>query len=86
MEGYIVVRFQSTPSGWRVTFMVAGTTFYALYISIHTLRVEGDLCFCGLVMQANIFQSTPSGWRVTTFCPSKWQILGNFNPHPPGGG
>ena len=35
-------KFQSTPSVWRVTYLV--NKFLAVYkISIHTLRVEGDV-------------------------------------------
>ena len=37
--------FQSTPSAWRVT-SVATLLLVDFVISIHTLRVEGDLIFC----------------------------------------
>ena len=33
--------FQSTPSAWRETVLIAGQT-YVLHISIHSLRMEGD--------------------------------------------
>ena len=34
-------------------------------ISIHTLRMEGDVRLPSGVARATIFQSTPSAWRVT---------------------
>ena len=34
-------------------------------ISIHTLRVEGDLVMMLLLIAKILFQSTPSVWRVT---------------------
>ena len=35
--------FQSTPSAWRVTFVIGTVHDATLFISIHTLRVEGDV-------------------------------------------
>ena len=34
--------FQSTPSAWRVTQLLAQVKL-AVFISIHTLRMEGDV-------------------------------------------
>ena len=35
-------------------------------ISIHTLRMEGDLLIRALTKKEDRFQSTPSAWRVTS--------------------
>ena len=35
-------------------------------ISIHTLRVEGDVVPCGMFILFVLFQSTPSVWRVSS--------------------
>ena len=67
MRSYLCIRmteFQSTPSAWRVTaqFMEVQEI---MSISIHTLRVEGDVI---VEVDGNglaVFQSTPSAWRVT---------------------
>ena len=37
----------------------------ALRISIHALRVEGDITLRGDVQARQRFLSTPSGWRAT---------------------
>ena len=78
--------FQSTPSAWRVTVKSVHNTSSLKIISIHTLRMEGDLtCNFGLRRHL-LFQSTPSAWRVTrstitrmakpTFqsTPSAWRV------------
>ena len=36
--------FQSTPSVWRATIKATSGQLIAEIISIHALRVEGDLC------------------------------------------
>ena len=60
----IDVRFQSTPSVWRET-AADGSSYSALpCISIHSLRVEGDM-FPLLWLHWKRFQSTPSVWRET---------------------
>ena len=35
-------------------------------ISIHSLRMEGDLVSAFLLSRSSLFQSTPSAWRETT--------------------
>ena len=56
--------FQSTPSAWRVT--QSGNAGHRLrVISIHTLRMEGDLKNGVVQYYLDPFQSTPSAWRVT---------------------
>ena len=42
MDGIIMV-FLSTPSGWRATYQKLEDDYHP-DISIHALRVEGDLC------------------------------------------
>ena len=57
-------RFQSTPSAWRETQQL-----YLLYqytsISIHSLRMEGDIVSELIFLLLEEFQSTPSAWRET---------------------
>ena len=56
--------FLSTPSGWRATQFPEYEDL-VLLISIHALRVEGDLFVridAGIISR---FLSTPSGWRAT---------------------
>ena len=36
-----------------------------VHISIHALRVEGDLTYLGISNTSLQFLSTPSGWRAT---------------------
>ena len=55
-------------------------------ISIHALRVEGDLVPESWQREAAQFLSTPSGWRATA-CRLSFRISsGHFYPRPPGGG
>ena len=57
--------FQSTPSVWRETFQLDGDgNEYG--ISIHSLRMEGDLLNSNRTMYLQTFQSTPSVWRETS--------------------
>ena len=80
------VKFQSTPSVWRVTSDTSQCLLFLLTISIHTLRVEGDTLRQYSIRRTYRFQSTPSVWRVTSaygvIISSRW----DFNPHPPCGG
>ena len=56
-----------------------------IVISIHSLRVEGDLYLLSDA-RARAFQSTPSVWRETApAITTSWQPR-NFNPLPPCGG
>ena len=57
--------FQSTPSVWRAT-QPTRTPRAPRRISIHALRVEGDLkSHIGFSLVSQVFQSTPSVWRAT---------------------
>ena len=56
--------FQSTPSVWRETSCVDSLKS-ANDISIHSLRVEGDLFDAPMDLTVRRFQSTPSVWRET---------------------
>ena len=78
--------FQSTPSAWRVTIDRMSFAFTVREISIHTLRVEGDVWWDLFKMVFVLFQSTPSAWRVTLIWLEKDINLFDFNPHPPRGG
>ena len=79
------ILFQSTPSAWRVTVEYRGKKM-SLYISIHTLCVEGDLIDLDSVdLECDI--------SIHTLCvegdPDDKQTGGNkkyFNPHPLRGG
>ena len=55
-------------------------------ISIHSLRVEGDVDIVSIVILSVLFQSTPSGWRETKLAKNYKLPVKNFNPLPPGGG
>ena len=81
----VKVLFLSTPSGWRATGRLAPER-WSFTISIHALRVEGDVQDgSGMVAQI-VFLSTPSGWRATSRRLTRAAVLGNFYPRPPGGG
>ena len=56
--------FQSTPSAWRET-QETGDETPETYISIHSLRMEGDLYHLHPLYANSLFQSTPSAWRET---------------------
>ena len=59
---------------------------YSLRISIHSLRMEGDLFTPDTTEFTLEFQSTPSAWRETSKqCPEA-PPAGYFNPLPPHGG
>ena len=55
-------------------------------ISIHSLRMEGDIQLLCNVYCFNIFQSTPSAWRETMDIIQYRNLLKYFNPLPPHGG
>ena len=60
-------KFQSTPSAWRETATGAALG-RMLWISIHSLRMEGDLEIPDSPIMGNVvFQSTPSAWRETQY-------------------
>ena len=60
----ISLRFQSTPSAWRETKAPRQIREMGK-ISIHSLRVEGDVAKPMLFNTEMVFQSTPSAWRET---------------------
>ena len=80
--------FQSTPSAWRETAYI-DLSNGVLTISIHSLRMEGDMSSATYFPAWYIFQSTPSAWRETydidgngdwiTFqsTPSAWRETGH---------
>ena len=57
-------KFLSTPSGWRATGK-SNSGCGSGTISIHALRVEGDLAQALIRSMPLQFLSTPSGWRAT---------------------
>ena len=57
--------FQSTPSAWRETQSHVVYTD-GKYISIHSLRMEGDISKDKNSQAYDPFQSTPSAWRETS--------------------
>ena len=66
--------FQSTPSAWRETGFFTPVC-YPRSISIHSLRMEGDVAIFHCITERLSFQSTPSAWRETVkawlLCPCK---------------
>ena len=77
--------FQSTPSAWRETVFLAEFDSIS-FISIHSLRMEGDTRPRSGLRWTKSFQSTPSAWRETSFPLSSLSMCINFNPLPPHGG
>ena len=59
-------QFQSTPSAWRETVRT-GRRQHGQEISIHSLRMEGDVTSTPGLPCSVSFQSTPSAWRETSF-------------------
>ena len=59
--------FQSTPSAWRET-AAAEVQEREEEISIHSLRMEGDINRTSISSLSGSFQSTPSAWRETLSC------------------
>ena len=72
------------PGGGRLSHSMFPRT--AETISIHALRVEGDLCRSITCCTSKRFLSTPSGWRATFAM--RRAVVGSvyFYPRPPGGG
>ena len=64
MGGMVTIVFQSTPSAWRETAQLSALEI-AQQISIHSLRMEGDLLLRLIFVFLFQFQSTPSAWRET---------------------
>ena len=56
--------FQSTPSAWRETGELHRKR-NGYDISIHSLRMEGDIWLTVALVTPRSFQSTPSAWRET---------------------
>ena len=79
------VKFLSTPSGWRATCDAQNIT-QRRQISIHALRVEGDISDYGIILYKEVFLSTPSGWRATLYDYTDPATGKHFYPRPPGGG
>ena len=77
--------FQSTPSAWRETETLVHISVWR-YISIHSLRMEGDSSSMTSAACSGVFQSTPSAWRETSVTSCTGLGLTHFNPLPPHGG
>ena len=78
--------FLSTPSGWRATLLFL-TLLHRKTISIHALRVEGDV-LCPIDSGggfANFYPRPPGGGRPLPHAAHQL-ILPYFYPRPPGGG
>ena len=76
--------FLSTPSGWRATFL-RYIELPETQISIHALRVEGDLIFKQRLDVALHFYPRPPGGGRPISRHSR-AVRGYFYPRPPGGG
>ena len=81
----LVMLFQSTPSAWRETPGSSGK-YVSGKISIHSLRMEGDVGCFRQIDSAKTFQSTPSAWRETYDQRFSKDWIFHFNPLPPHGG
>ena len=82
-----VEAFLSTPSGWRATFLRLGGEFLGQTISIHALRVEGDIKVLNhrlADLEISIHALRVEGDAILSLW---WMlILSDFYPRPPGGG
>ncbi len=78
-------RFLSTPSARRATVAVVRVCF-ALEISIHALREEGDPTTPVTVRCMFLFLSTPSARRATMSGQGSFVPTEDFYPRPPRGG
>ena len=78
-------KFQSTPSAWRETYNENAMDRWC-FISIHSLRMEGDRISSLGGATVSVFQSTPSAWRETQVRQRRIQARTHFNPLPPHGG
>ena len=58
----------------------------AVVISIHSLRMEGDMDGKTSLVTHRLFQSTPSAWRETNIAMDEAEVPQDFNPLPPHGG
>ena len=63
-----------------------GAVKVVIKISIHALRVEGDIKKEIDALAVRIFLSTPSGWRATAGKTHICTAIVDFYPRPPGGG
>ena len=75
------VIFQSTPSAWRETGNLP-QYHRCRGISIHSLRMEGDLVKRLVSDLMQEFQSTPSAWRETSVSPVKIPTKTSFQSTP----
>ena len=64
----------------------AFTFNFSIFISIHSLRMEGDDVTVSLCERFHGFQSTPSAWRETESERQASISIYDFNPLPPHGG
>ena len=76
--------FQSTPSVWRETLCFS-TFFAGFYISIHSLRMEGDFFSLLPHLRRRHFNPLPP-YGGRPILPGDWIARNHFNPLPPYGG
>ena len=78
--------FLSTPSGWRATLPAVYDQSLSYYISIHALRVEGDLfglnVWCEYKISIHALRVEGDVHLVT----DRNVAVEHFYPRPPGGG
>ena len=85
LHAHFPYQFQSTPSAWRETGVIK-IRCKIVTISIHSLRMEGDVETLARAGKTSIFQSTPSAWRETIDHIQQRNLISYFNPLPPHGG
>ena len=84
-QGWMAIhRFQSTPSAWRETWVLASCRL-DFFISIHSLRMEGDFPRKSSGILTIYFNPLPphGGRRAGV---TSYTIPTDFNPLPPHGG
>ena len=77
--------FQSTPSAWRET-IIARNRRGAVVISIHSLRMEGDVREWTRRHSHDHFNPLPPHGGRQSIQTCIIRMIGNFNPLPPHGG
>ena len=75
------VSFQSTPSAWRET-ITPDYFFRRFYISIHSLRMEGDQCLCVKTERSKHFNPLPPHGGRRSYFSVRFHISSKFQSTP----
>ena len=81
----LIIAFQSTPSAWRETY-TSFLTFILYHISIHSLRMEGDVLGVTIHNTDRIISIHSLRMEGDQSALRQGQKCSHFNPLPPHGG